>query len=187
MVAIDGSHRGDTTVTYDKGGWVFWMMMESMGRERFDEGLRDFITTFKDGPDYPLLQDFVELMRRHAADVGAYDAFTQQWFFNVVAPEFTVSDASASLSGETWTTSATVTNKGTGYVTVQVAAVNGGKRWADQSTPLYEDARATVTLGPGESAPVTIESRFKPTEVVVDPDIRVLQLNRALAKAEIKG
>ena len=27
LVKIDGSHDGDTTVTYDKGGWVFWMLL----------------------------------------------------------------------------------------------------------------------------------------------------------------
>jgi hypothetical protein len=39
LVKIDGSRAGDTTVTYDKGGWVFWMLLNQMGRERCLAGL----------------------------------------------------------------------------------------------------------------------------------------------------
>ena len=33
LVKIDGSQPGDTTVTYDKTGWVMWMLMQRMGRD----------------------------------------------------------------------------------------------------------------------------------------------------------
>ena len=31
-------------------------------------------------------------MRTHAEDPDAFDAFTRQWFFKVVVPEYTLSD-----------------------------------------------------------------------------------------------
>ena len=31
LVWIDGSKAGDNTVTYDKGGWVFWMLLHHLG------------------------------------------------------------------------------------------------------------------------------------------------------------
>src|SRR5262249_23318512 len=34
LVKIDGSRDGDTTVTYDKTGFVLWMLLNRMGRER---------------------------------------------------------------------------------------------------------------------------------------------------------
>ena len=45
----------------------------------------------------------------------------------------------------------------------------------------YRDARASVTLGAGESATVTIHCDFDPALVLVDPDARVLQLERKKA------
>ena len=45
LVKIDGSKPGDRTVTYDKGGWVFWMLYDHMGREAAFAGLRDFVPT----------------------------------------------------------------------------------------------------------------------------------------------
>ncbi len=38
LVKIDGERPGDTTVTYDKGGWVFWMLLNHMGREQSPGG-----------------------------------------------------------------------------------------------------------------------------------------------------
>ena len=55
-------------MTYDKGGWAFWMLLEHMGRERNLEGIREFIATYRDGPDYPLIEDFLAVLRKHAAD-----------------------------------------------------------------------------------------------------------------------
>ena len=63
LVKIDGSENGDQTVTYDKGGWVFWMLLRQMGRKQALAGLQEFIKEYHDGPDFPVLQDFVEVMR----------------------------------------------------------------------------------------------------------------------------
>jgi len=187
MVEVDGERPGDTTITYDKGGWVFTMMMDMMGQPSFDEGLRDFIVTYKDGPDYPLLQDFVELMREHAKDLVAYDEFTRQWFLSVVVPEFAIEHAkTVGVDGE-FTTSCVVSNKGTGRVAIEVAATNGKDRWKKDAAEAdrYDDRRTTISLAAGESAPAEIVTPFEPTKIVVDPDVRVLQLKRKQAVADV--
>jgi hypothetical protein len=51
--------------------------------------------------------------------------------------------------------------------------------------PDYRDARATVTLGAGESKRVTIRCGFDPESIVIDPDVRVLQLQRKQAVAKL--
>ncbi|MFO0827355.1 MAG: M1 family aminopeptidase [Phycisphaerales bacterium] len=189
LVEIDGSRPGDTTVTYDKAGWVFYMLMELMGRESCDKGLRGFITKFKDGPDYPLLQDFVAFMRDYAPDKKAYDAFVDQWFFKVVVPEFRIEGAKSTHEGESWITRATVQNVGTARVTVEIGVTNGKERWEKPKDPKdeYADARVSVTLGPGDSAPIEIRSAFEPARIVVDPDVHVLQIKRKQAEAKISA
>jgi ABC-2 type transport system permease protein len=91
LVKIDGSREGDRTVIYDKGGWVFWMLHQQLGRERTLAGLRKFIADWGGGPDYPVLQDFTAAMRPFAADPAAYDGFVEQWFHRVVVPEYRLS------------------------------------------------------------------------------------------------
>jgi hypothetical protein len=202
MTETDGSRSGDQTVTYDKGGWVFWMLMEHMGEERMDAGMREFIGKFKDGPDHPLLQDLVEALRPHAPDAAAYDAFTKQWFYDVVVPELKVESAVTTApadAGGTWRTVLKVRNAGTGTVPLEVAVTNGEERWPEAEvcrTPEqrevaakqrdeYRDARARATIAAGETVEYVIESPFEPRKAVVDPDVRTLMLNRKLAEADV--
>jgi hypothetical protein len=185
VVRVDGWRPGDRTVIYDKGGWVFWMMDRHLGRERMLAGLRKFIADWGPGPDYPVLQDFTAAMRPFAADPAAYDAFVKQWFQQVVVPEYRLSDARLTGVGP-WKVAVKVKNAGTGRMPVEVAAVSG-ERFTDQGKPKpgNEDARRTVILGAGEERTVEIPCSFRPARVVVDPDVKVLQLRRNAAVARL--
>src|SRR5262249_4170217 len=84
LVKIDDSHEGDTSVTYQKGGWVFFMLTNLMGRQAAFAGLHALIEQFRMGPDHPQLEDFLATMRKYAPDPAAFDAFAKQWFYDVV-------------------------------------------------------------------------------------------------------
>jgi ABC-2 type transport system permease protein len=187
LVKIDGSQDGDTTVTYDKGGWVFWMLLRQIGREQTLAGLKAFIREYKDGPDYPVLQDFIAVMRRFASDKPAFDAFVKQWFFDVVVPEYRLSDAQINpVNGKDASdVSVHVENVGTGRMKVEVAAA-AGERYGTDGKPSadYHDARTAVDLGAGEAKDVKIHCPFKPDRVLMDPDALVFQLRRKLATAK---
>ncbi len=184
LVKLDGSREGDETATYDKGGWVAWMLYRQMGRERNFAGLRQFMLEWKDGPDHPVLQDFVATMRPHASDPAAYDAFTRQWFFEVVVPEYQLENARRAKNGTGWEVTVKVKNAGTGKMPVTVAATRG-ERFDEDGKPVkeYRDARSRVVLGAGEEKVVRIACPFQPEQVVVDPDVEVLQLRRKAAVA----
>lgn len=188
LVKIDGSREGDTTVTYDKGGWVFWMMDRHLGHERMLAGLRKFIADWGNGPDYPVLQDLTAALRPFAADPAAYDAFVKQWFHQVVVPEYRLSDArlAGGGGGAPWKVAVKVKNAGKGRMPVEVAAVSG-ERFTDKGKPRpgYNDARRTVVLGAGEERTVEIDCFFRPERIVVDPDVKVLQLRRKAAVARL--
>jgi hypothetical protein len=194
MYDVDGKRRYDTTVIYDRGGWVFWMVYDFLGHDRALAGYRDFFRTWSVSRDHPALQDFVAAMRPYAADPAAYDAFVKQWFEDKVVPEYRIEGATKVKQGDGYEVAVTVTNAGTGVMPVEVAATSG-ERWqepdsADAAAPYvqnpeYADARATVTLGAGETKTVTIRCAFEPQAVVVDPDVRVLQLKRKQATATL--
>ncbi len=187
---VRDAREGDKNVKYDKGGFVMWMLLHHMGRENCLAGLRKFFATYANGPDFALPPDLVNTLREFAPDKDAYDAFTRQWFAEVVVPEYKVSDAKK----DGGVVRATVKNVGTGKMQIEVAATKGTrmKKAADdakeptyQADPDYKDARVTITLDAGESKDVAIPCDFDAEKVVVDPDVNVLQLNRKLAFAEI--
>jgi ABC-type transport system involved in multi-copper enzyme maturation permease subunit len=186
LVKIDNVRPGDTTVTYDKGGWVFWMLLNHMGRERALAGMRAFIKTYEGNPDHPVLQDFRAAMRPFAPDAGAYDEFTHQWFHEVVVPEYRLESARKNAKGTGWEATARLENAGSGTMPVEVAATRGQRFAKDGSeSPDYLQARTTVTLGKGQTCEIVIPCSFEPEQIIVDPDAKVLQLQRKNAAASL--
>jgi len=195
MYDVDGKRDDDNTVIYDRGGWVFWMLYDYLGHDRALAGYRNFIQTWSVSRDHPALQDFVAAMRPYARDPVAYDAFVKQWMEDKVVPEYRVTEAKRLSDRSGYEVTAVVRNIGTGTMPVEVAAT-AGERWtkpkgvdttgpASAPNPAYKDARATITLAGGEARTVTLHCNFKPERVVVDPDVRVLQLRRKLAVATL--
>lgn len=177
---VDGTRPGDSTVQYDKGGWVIWMLKERMGQEAFLEGIQAFIEEYRFGPDYPVIQDFTAFMRDYALDVDAYDAFVDQWFYDVVIPEYQLSDVTCVESDDTgqktWVVTGRLTNTGTGCMAVDVAAVTESTE-TTESVP-EQTSRSVVSPGAGKTVSFTIRCGFKPYRIIIDPDFSVLQLNR---------
>jgi len=192
MVKIDGSRPGDNVVTYEKMGWVAWMMMELMGRDQMLAGLQEFIALYSQGPDYPVLQDLIATMRPHAPDTEAFDAFVDQWFFEVVMPEYRLTDATLAADGPGWRVTATVENVGTGSMPIELAAIRGVRfpqltedADADADPEPYREARTAITLAAGESTTIELFTEFEPETLIVDPDAVVLQLRREAAEADL--
>ena len=179
MVKITGEKPGDTTVTYDKGGWVFWMLLNQMGRDQALAGMQSFIKTYQGNPDHPVLQDFLAAMRPFADDPAAFDRFTHQWFFEVVVPEYRLREPKKTARGQGWDAIVHVENIGAGTMPVEIAASRGERFAKDGSASSdYKEARKTVILSKGSSRDVVIECPFEPERIVVDPDAKVLQLRR---------
>jgi ABC-2 type transport system permease protein len=103
----------------------------------------------------------------------------------VVVPQYLIRDASVERDGDRWRVTTRIKNVGTGEMPIEIAAASGERfprgngKHAD-----YRDARSPVTLGAGEERTVTITCGFEPERVLVDPDVKVLMLERQ--KAEVK-
>jgi ABC-2 type transport system permease protein len=194
MYDVDGKRGSDETVIYDRGGWVLWMLYDFLGHDRALDGIRRFIRTWSHSRDHAALQDFVAAMRPFARDSIAYDAFVAQWFEDRAMPEYRITSAKKSKAGAGYDVAVTVRNIGSGTMPVEVAATEG-ERWAktpggpsgpdSKVNPSFREARGKMTLGAGEAKSLTIHCGFDPKRVVVDPDVRVLQLRRKLATAAL--
>jgi ABC-type transport system involved in multi-copper enzyme maturation permease subunit len=171
----------DTTVIYDKGGWVFWMLRNLMGRDAMYAGLRSFITKFHRGPDHPVIEDFVAHMGSYAPDPAAYDAFVKQWFFEVKMPEYHFLEKPQKRAIQNrWDVHARIKNVGNTTMPVEVAAIKGD-RFKDGDK--FRKSSISITIGANETKDVMIHCNFEPERLVVDPDVQVFQLQRNAATA----
>jgi len=170
---------GDETVIYDKGGWVFWMMRNLLGRDQMYAGLTAFIKKWHLGPDHPVLEDFVKDMKPYAAEAQAYDEFVKQWFFEVKMPEYRYVEKPLKIqNGNLWEVKTVIRNVGNASMPVDVAATSGNRYEKNEK---YREARTEVTILPGEQRSVLLRCNFEPSRIVVDPDIQVFQLQRNAA------
>lgn len=183
LVKIQGNRPGDTTITYDKGSWVFWMLDQHLGREKMLAGLKKLIERYRTGRDHPMLEDLVVVLREEATDKEAFDRFVKEHFFQVVLPEYQFADVKKEQGGANWTVTAKVTNAGTGTYAVEIAAVKGERFPKESGKPeaAYQEAKQVLQLGPGESKELKLTVPFDPERLVADPDIRILQLFRQRA------
>jgi len=186
-VQLDGELPAEDRIVYDKGGFALWMLHRLLGRDASLAALREYLATFRDSRDHAALEDYLAIMRKHAADTTAFDAFADQWFHQVVVPEYKIDEATVAKAGAGWTVTATVHNVGTSTMPVEIAAVRGERFPHDKKdAKRYEDTRSTITLGPKQSKTVTIACAFEPQKVVVDPDVTVLMLERQKAEVKLK-
>lgn len=178
---IDGSRPGDQVVTYQRAGFVFWMLRDLMGEDAMLAGMREFVARWRngvetpDGLDFPLIEDFVESLRPHAPDAVAFDLFVQDWIFGTVLPELTIEDAIVTGTDDACTTTAKLVNSARGTVDVTVRVV-GAKPEGDDATAPFEDV--VVRVAPDASAAITVQSAFRPVKLVVDPKVRLLFAGR---------
>lgn len=172
---VNRGNDSDESAIYDKGGWVLWMLHQHLGHERAIAGMRAFFSRYVNADGAPELPDLISTLRPFAPDPLAFDAFIATWFADTALPEFIVDNVRRTPSADGWTLSARVRNVGAAAATIDVSAVDGEAG----------DARVTVHLAPGESRPLTWSTGLSPTRVIVDPDVMVLQLNRARAHAEL--
>ena len=189
----DGTRPGDQVVTYNRAGFVFWMLREKMGEDAMVAGLRAFVDRWKNGVetpeglDFPLIEDMVESLRAHAPDVARFDAFVAQWIYGTAMPELEFVENPRNEGGAVV---GTLRNSGTGDVEVTVRA--SGEP-ANSSEPV-PTAGVRVRVPAGGEAPFRIEAgveggldgglagglkeSFEAVKVVVDPEVRVLFAGR---------
>jgi len=186
LVKVNGELPADGRIIYDKGGWALWMLFQLMGRENGLAAQREYLEAYRDSRDHPLLEDYLAVMRRHAPDTTAFDGYVKQWFYGVVVPQYQIIDPEVTRAGSGWAVRATVKNVGTGVMPIEIAAARGERfPHGKARAKAYRDARATVTLAAGEQRSVVIPCAFAPERVLVDPDVRVLMLERKKANVAV--
>ncbi len=73
LVQLDGALPADGRIVYDKGGFALWMLHRLLGREAGLAALREYLAEFRDSRDHAALEDYLAVMRRHAADTTAFE------------------------------------------------------------------------------------------------------------------
>ncbi len=163
----------DGAVLQKKGALAIWMLHQQLGPARMFSGLQRFIGDHRATRTFATLEEMLTTLRAESTDTAAFDRLVTQVFRSTALPEFGVSDPQCKPEAVRWACTARVQNRGQGSWNVTVVAMVGAR------VPV--GGRQTIQVRAGFSTPVSFTVDELPDQLVVDPDVHVLQLERARA------
>ena len=160
--ALDDQSAAYQSIVFHKGAMVFRMLRESMGKEKFDRLLHDFLEEYR-GKNASI-DDFEKLASRVAVEDLRY--FFAQWVEGTGVPEFSVDYQIIRTRAGKFRTRGTVKQTlDTLRMPVQLMLRTEG------------DNQTTTIRIEGKSEDFDFESNGQPLEVVVDPNYRILRIS----------
>ncbi len=160
--ALDDQSAAYQSIVFHKGSMVFRMLRETIGKEKFDPLLRDFLETFR-GKNASI-DDFEKLTSQVAAENMRY--FFAQWVEGTGVPEFSVDYQIIRTRGGKFRTRGTVKQSlETLRMPVQLMLRSEG------------DSQTSTIKIEGRSEDFDFESNGQPIEVLVDPNHRILRMS----------
>ena len=163
--ALDDQSAAYQSIIFHKGSMVFRMLRETIGKEKFDQLLRNFLENFRGKS--ASIDDFEKLTTQVNGSNMRY--FFAQWVEGTGVPEFTVDYQIIRTRSGKFRTRGTVKHTlQTLRMPVQLMLRSEG------------DSQTTTTTIEDRSEDFDFESNGQPLEVVVDPNYRILRMSDEL-------
>jgi tetratricopeptide (TPR) repeat protein len=163
--ALDDQSAAYQSIVFHKGSMVFRMLRETIGKEKFDQLLRNFLEQYRGKS--ASIDEFEKLTTQVNGSNMRY--FFAQWVEGTGVPEFTVDYQIIRTRGGKFRTRGTVKQSlQTLRMPVQLMLRSEG------------DNQTTTTTIEGRSEDFDFESNGQPLEVVVDPNYRILRMSDEL-------
>jgi hypothetical protein len=163
--ALDDQSAAYQSIVFHKGSMVFRMLRETIGTEKFDQLLRNFLETYRGKS--ASIDDFEKLTTQVNGSNMRY--FFAQWVEGTGVPEFTVDYQIIRTRAGKFRTRGTVKHTlQTLRMPVQLMLRSEG------------DSQTTTTTIEERSEDFDFESNGQPLEVVVDPNYRILRMSDEL-------
>lgn len=170
--ALDDQSTAYQYIMYAKGAFVFKLLRDTLGAQKFDQLLRSYLTEFR-GKNVSL-DDFEKLTSRIAGEPMRY--FFARWVEGTGVPEFTSDYQILRTRGGKFVTRGTVKQN---YDNLRLPVDIQLRSEGDQGL-------STVTLAMDESsADFNLESTGKPINVVIDPGYKLLRISPDLRVSSI--
>ncbi|GIU82897.1 MAG: tetratricopeptide repeat protein [Acidobacteria bacterium] len=164
---LDDTSTAYQYIMFAKGAFVFRLLRETLGKEKFDLLLRTYLENFRD--KNASIEDFENLTSKIAGQSMRY--FFARWVESTGVPEFTADYIILRTKDKKFITRGTVRqNYSNLKLPVDIQLIAEGETKSLVQTVMIEDT----------SADFNIESETKPVEVVIDPKFKLLRISDEL-------
>jgi tetratricopeptide (TPR) repeat protein len=169
---LDDTSTAYQYIMFGKGAFVFKLLEETLGKEKFYQLLRRFLETYR-GKNASIA-DFEKLTSEVAGQPMRY--FFARWVESTGVPEFTVDYVILRTKDKKFITRGTVKQNYTSLkLPVDIQVIVEGSVEQPQQTVMIDDV----------SADFQIVSDNKPVKVVIDPKFKLLRISEDLKIAAL--
>ncbi len=169
---LDDQSTAYQYIMYAKGAFVYKLLRDTLGTQKFDELMRSYLTQYRGKA--ASIDDFEKLTSRVAGQNMRY--FFARWVEGTGVPEFTSDYLIIRTRGGKFVTRGTIKQN---YDNLKLPVDVQLRSEGDQGL-------STVTLDVQEaSADFNIESSGKPIAVVIDPNYKILRISPDLRVSSI--
>ncbi|MEP6848085.1 MAG: M1 family aminopeptidase, partial [Acidobacteriota bacterium] len=169
---LDDQSTAYQYIMYGKGAFVFILLRDTLGNQKFDQLLREFLANYR-GRNAGI-GDFEKLTTKIAGQNMRY--FFARWVESTGVPEFTSDYLIIRTRGGKFVTRGTIKqNYDNLKLPVDVQLRSEGEQGLKTVKLDVEDA----------SADFNIESTGKPLDVIIDPDYKILRISPDLRVSSI--
>ena len=169
---LDDQSTAYQYIMYAKGAFIYKLLRDTLGTQKFDELLRAYLTQYRGKA--ASIDDFEKLTSRVAGQNMRY--FFARWVEGTGVPEFTSDYMIIRTRGGKFVTRGTIKQN---YDNLKLPVDVQLRSEGDQGL-------TTVTLDMQEaSADFNIESTGKPISVIIDPNYKVLRISPDLRVSSI--
>ena len=160
--ALDDQSAAYQSIVFYKGSMIFRMLRETIGREKFDQLLRQYLDTYR--AKNASIDEFEKLATQVSNDNLRY--FFAQWIEGTGVPEFTVDYQIIRTRAGKFRTRGTVKQN-----------LDALRMPVELQLRAEGDNQQTVIRIEGKSEDFDFESNGQPLEVVVDPNNKILRMS----------
>jgi aminopeptidase N len=169
---LDDQSTAYQYIMYDKGAFVFKLLRDTLGEQKFNQLMRSFLEKYR-GKNASIY-DFEQLTTQIAGKPMRY--FFARWVDSTGVPEFKVDYQIIRTRGGKFIARGTIKqNYDNLNLPVEVMLRSEGDGELQKQTVMIEDT----------SADFNIESNGKPLAVIVDPDFKLLRISDELRISSI--
>ncbi len=186
LALVEHADHGSAAIQYHRGGWMFWMVANLIGFERHDAALRKMMLDFSRTDDHATMSDYYDVVIEYALDKNRAQAFLNDWLWGTevgLLSQELQSCVPMPEAPDRWRTRILVRYLADHPVPVSVA-LRGAVDTETDGAP--EEIRNISDWPPDRAVMLEFQTDFQPTTSVIDPDRRVLLLDRPGTTLEIR-
>jgi hypothetical protein len=169
ILTTEERSASDEAVLAFRGALVLDQLHAELGGARMYAALRELVAAHRAGDRLATPEDLLVELRERAPSAAGFDSWKDEWLAGTALPELRLDEVRLEAEGDGYRLRGRLANAGSGSGRVELAAIRAGSGVG---------ARRVLPIAPGRPTAIDWRLDFRPEKIVLDPEVRLVQIHR---------